>query len=124
MSANPVQIALTVEAGADAREREELTLRLRRELRQLSGASVERPVGGEAPPGTRAVELAQVGQLLVTLGGAATAVGALVAAVRSWLAAQGSGTVKMTIGGDTIEITGQLSAEQRWLMDTWIEKHR
>jgi hypothetical protein len=119
----PVQVTLVLETEADARELEELTARLRRELLALDVEAVERAPAGPAPEGTRAVDLAAIGTLLVTLGKGAAALAPLVAAVRSWLSARGAGTVKMQIGGDTIEVTGALSAEQRALVDAWIAAH-
>jgi hypothetical protein len=117
-----VQVAVTVEAGADDGERDELTGKLRRELRRLDVDAVDRP-HGQTPDGTRAIDMAQIGELLVTLATTATALGSLVAAVRSWLTAHGGGTVKLTIGGDSLEITGALSEEQRRLVDAWIKAH-
>ena len=119
-----VQVTLIVEAGADARERDESTTKLRREILNLNVHTVERPSAGDAPPGTRAIDLAQIGTLLVTLTSTATAVATLVTAVRSWLEARpGGGTVKMQIGGDTLEISGTLSEEQKRLVATWIAAH-
>ena len=70
---------------------------------------------------TRAVDLAQIGTLLVTLGQTTGAITALVSAVRAWLGARGTGTVKLTVGGDTIEVTGHLSDEQKALVGAWIK---
>jgi hypothetical protein len=119
----PVHVTLVLEADGDAREVEETTARLRRELLSLDVDAVERAPAGAAPEGTRAVDLAAIGTLIVTLGKGAAALAPLVAAVRSWLAARGAGTVKMQIGGDSIEITGNLSADQRMLVEAWIAAH-
>ena len=122
-SDDPVRVTLVLETDGDARELEELTSKLRRELLRLDVDAVERAPAGPAPDGTRAVDLAAIGTLLVTIGKGAAALAPLVAAVRSWLSARGSGTVKMQIGGDTIEVTGALSPEQRMLVETWIKAH-
>ena len=114
---------LVVEVGDDERERDELTTRLRHELLRLDVDAVERPSLGAAPAGTRAVDLAQIGTLLVTVGQTAAGITALIAAVRSWLAARGTGTVKMQIGQDVLEVTGQLSGEQQALVDAWVKAH-
>lgn len=123
MSAETVQVKLVVEAGEDSQERDEITTRLRRDLLQLNVDSVERLSEGEAPAGTRAVDIAAIGTLLVNIGQGVAALTPLVTAVRSWLAARGSGTVKMQIGADTIEVSGNLSDHQKTLVDAWIKAH-
>lgn len=120
-SDDKIRVAVLVEAGGDARERDELTTRLRRELLRLDVDAVERPPTGVAPPGTRAVDLASVGALLVTLAQTTGALTALVTAVRAWLGAHGSGTVKLSVGGDTIEVSGQLTDAQKDLVAAWIK---
>ncbi len=122
-SSDPVHVTLVLDTDGDARELEELTARLRRELLRLDVDAVDRAPAGPAPEGTRAIDLAAIGTLIVTIGKGAAALAPLVAAVRSWLSARGTGTVKMQIGPDIIEVTGTLSPEQRMLVDTWIKAH-
>ena len=117
-----VQVKVVVD-GEDDQERNELATKLRRELLRLDVDAVERPTAGEAPAGTRAIGPAEIGALLVTFTKGATALASLVAAVRSWLAARGAGTVKLQLGADTIEVTGRLSEEQRALVEGWIRAH-
>ena len=52
---------------ADAEEIAEATLQLRRELLDLDVDAVEVPRAGEPPPGTRAVDVAALGALVVSL---------------------------------------------------------
>jgi Effector Associated Constant Component 1 len=123
MARDKVQVTLVLDAGDDAREREDLTSTLRRELLQLDVDAVERVSAGDAPPGSRAIDMAQIGTLLVTVGNTATGLTALITAVRSWLGTRGNGTVKMQIGGDTLEITGHLSEDQKAVVAMWIKAH-
>lgn len=89
---------------ADAAEIEQLTLALREEILQLDEVNaVEQATAGPAPEGTRAIELAAIGSLLVSVApGAAAKVFQL---VRAWLAGRPSPPpLKITVGGNTIEI--------------------
>jgi len=114
-----IQVKLIVEAGADVQEREEATTTLRRQLLMLDIDRVERASPDDPGP----PDLEQVGTLLVTVGSTATAMGALVAAVRSWLAARGAGSVKIQLGADTLEIVGNLSDPQKASVAGWIKAH-
>ena len=69
MQERPATLGIHVAVGpdADAEEVAEATLQLRRELLDLDVEAVELPRAGKAPPGTRAVELAALGALLVTI---------------------------------------------------------
>lgn len=69
MEAGPVMLGIQLAVGpdADAEEIAEVTLSLRRELLDLDVEAVELPPGGEPPPGSRAVELAALGALAVTV---------------------------------------------------------
>ena len=62
-----VGVQLAVGPDDDAEQVAEATLRLRRELLDLDVEAVEVPSAGEPPPGTRAVELAALGALVVTV---------------------------------------------------------
>lgn len=55
------------EPDADPEEVAEATLQLRRELLDLDVGAVETPRAGEAPPGTRAVELLALGGLVLSI---------------------------------------------------------
>jgi hypothetical protein len=116
----PAQVTLVLRAAADPRELEALTAKLRRELLALDVKAVERPSAGRAPAGTRAVELAAIGTLVVTLGKSAAALGPVIAAVRSWLATLGTGTVEIQDKDGGIKVSGRLSAKQEVLVERWI----
>jgi len=125
MEEQPATLGIQVAVGPDADPEEvaEATLQLRRELLDLDVEAVELPRGGEPPPGTRAVELAALGALVVTVG-QSPLLGPVVAAVRSWLAGgQQQRSIKMELDGDTLELSGLSSKEQQRLVDEWLGRH-
>jgi hypothetical protein len=116
-------VHLTVGPEDDAEQVAEATLRLRRELLDLDVEAVELPPAGEPPPGSRAVELAALGALLVTVG-RSQLLGPVVAAVRSWLAGSTQPrSIKLELDGDTLELSGVSSKEQQRLTDEWLARH-
>jgi hypothetical protein len=115
-------IQVAVESGADAEEVAEATLQLRRELLDLDVESVEIPRAGDPPPGSRAVDLAALGTLVVTVA-QSQLLGSVVAAVGSWLAGSRQRSIKLELGGDVLELTGVSSGEQRRLTDEWLRRH-
>ncbi|HEU4398008.1 MAG TPA: hypothetical protein VFU54_09265 [Actinomycetota bacterium] len=117
-----LDIQLAVEPDDDAEQVAEATLQLRRELLDLDVDAVELPSGGEPPPGTRAVELAALGALAVTLA-KSQMLGPVVAAVRGWLAGSPQRSIKLELDGDVLELTGLSSKEQRRLTDEWLRRH-
>jgi hypothetical protein len=115
---------LEIGAGedADAAELDALTSGLRRELLELDVDEVKRADAGEAPEGARAVDAAAIGTLVVTL--ANPIFGAVAAVVSSWLSRSGSRSLKMTLDGDTIEISGGVSSDERErLIGAWVARH-
>lgn len=100
----------------------EATLQLRRELLDLDVDAVELAPGGEPPQGTRAVELAALGALVVSVANSQL-LGPVVAAIRSWLGGSPQRTIKLQMDGDVLELTGLSSAEQRRLTDEWPSRH-
>src|SRR5215211_2864718 len=124
MEEQPARLGIQVAVGPDADPEEvaEATLQLRRELLDLDVEAVELPRGGEPPPGTRAVELAALGALVVTVG-QSPLLGPVLAAVRSWLAGAPQRSIKLELDGDTLELSGISSTEQRRLVDEWLGRH-
>ena len=124
MEERPETLDIQVGAGPDddAERVAEATLQLRRELLDLDVEAVELPSRGEPPPGTRAVELAALGALVVTAA-KSQLLGPVVAAVRVWLGGAPQRTVKLELDGDVLELTGVSSKEQRRLTDEWLRRH-
>jgi hypothetical protein len=115
-------ICVTVGPSAEADDVDEATLQLRRELLDLDVDAVELPRAGEPPPGARAVELAALGGLVVTVG-QSQLLTAVVAAVRSWLASSRGRSIRLELGGDVLELAGVSSDQQRRLTDKWPRRH-
>ena len=112
------------EVGADAEQLEELTRALREEILALDVESVVPRSGGEAPPGTRAVDAAAIGALVVSVAPALEALARLVTTVVDWLRRGGTQrTVRLKIGDDELELSGASSAMQQQLAMDWIHAH-
>ena len=120
----PTMLGIGVATGpdADAEDIAEATLQLRHELLDLDVDAVEVPRAGEPPPGAKAVDLGALGALVVTLG-QPQLLGAVVAAVQSWLSRSRQRSIRLELGGDVLELTGVASDEQRRLTDEWLRRH-
>jgi hypothetical protein len=115
-------VQVVVGPDGDAEETAEATLRLRRELLDLDIDAVEVPGSGEPPPGSRAVDVAALGALLVHLANSEMLAG-VVGAVRSWLSGSSRRSIKLELDGDVLELRGVSSQEQRRLTDEWLARH-
>jgi hypothetical protein len=124
MGDRTVQVRL-LEEGADAERLDQVTGYLRREMLELDVDDVTALPAGEAPPGTRAFDVAMVGGLMVTLGQSTMALQNIITAVRAWL---GRGndvrrSVRLEIGGDVLEIADASAEDQDKLVDLFVRKH-
>ena len=119
------QLAINLEAGDDVSpfELEELTAAVRRELLQLDVESVDRVSGGPAPDGTRGIDVAAIGALLVSLSKATPVLGQVVDVIQAWAARSPNRTVKLTLDGDTLELNGMSEDEQRRVVRDWMARH-
>ena len=119
------QISLSLaEEGADDERLDALTGYLRKDLLLLDVDDVQR-AAGEAPSGSRAVDVAALGALVVTLGSTATGLKDVIATVRGWLSRGGSvrRTVKIEIDGDVLELSEVSAAEQDRLVNLFVDRH-
>ena len=116
------QMVVTVtEDDADAQRLEEITLALRSELLSLEVEDVRHVRQGEAPPGTRGLDVATAGALLVAINQSVPVVGGVVAAVRRWLAGGShSRTVELTVGENTIRLDASTQEQQQALVDDFL----
>jgi hypothetical protein len=116
-----VQVA---EEGADDERLDEVTGYLREELKQLDVGGVSPVRVGEAPDGTRALDVIAVGGLLVSVANS-QALRSVVSAVRRWLS-RGQGTprsVRMEIDGDVLELSGASEGDQERLVEMFLTRH-
>ena len=109
--------------GHDAEELAELTQRLRDELLELDVDAVEPATSGAAPDGAKGLELLAVGGLVVRFAMKTTVLRSVVDSVVGWLGRQQARSVKLTLDGDTLELTGVSSDEQRRLIELWVARH-
>jgi len=117
-----LRIQITAGRDGDADEIARATLLLRRELLDLNVDVLAAPTAGQPPPGSRGLDLAAVGALVVNLT-ESPLLAAVVTAVRSWMAGSSRRSIKLELGGDVLELTGVSSAEQRRLTDEWLSRH-
>jgi hypothetical protein len=122
MGGGAMTFDLQIEAPhADPQELEVLTLQLRRELLDVNYVRVDLPTGGDLPPGSKGVDATALGALVVTLA-QSSGLAALIRAVQGWLSASNR-TVRIKAGDDMLEVVGVSSADQRRLIDAWIDSH-
>ena len=105
---------------------EDETLALRRELLDLDVDDVRPVRGGAAPEGAKGVEALVAGTLLVTLS--QEAVKALVATAVDWLRRRRGGGedaagLRLQIGDDVLALRDGTSAEDRALIDAFLDRH-
>ena len=96
MSENPAELFIEVvlEEGHEA-ELDELTRQLKAEVQDLSVDSVEDVINGNAPDGTKALDLTVIGQMAVTL--APTIIPPLFELLKSWVERKPSTPVKIKV---------------------------
>ena len=120
-----VLVALEADSDADDIECETIARQLRSELRHVDFDSISEFDGAEAPAGAKGAELAEWGVWLVTLSASGGVLTSLISVAKDWLDRRGGGNrIKITIGGDTIELDGASSAQQAALMKDFIRRHQ
>ncbi|HUR04285.1 MAG TPA: caspase family protein, partial [Nonomuraea sp.] len=111
-----------VDDSADPQELDELTATLRADLLDLD-VVVGLPEAGATPQGSKAILSFAIGGLTVALAGTEL-LGAIVEAVTAWLTRHRDRSVKMSLDGDLLEVTGVASPDQRRLIDEWLARRR
>jgi len=120
------ELGISLQGGPDVDDEElsELTSRLRTELLDLDVDDVVPASGsGDAPADAKGVALSVIGGLLVKFAVSPEGLRAVVSGVRSWVARQHIRSVKLTLDGDTCEVSGLDSDEQKRLIDLWVVRH-
>jgi hypothetical protein len=117
------QVTVVIDGGpgTDDREVAELTSQLRRRLLELEVESVELERGGAIPEGAKPLDPTSIGALVVTLTTAVLP--AALALVDTWLQHRPVRGVKVTIDGDSIEMTDASEAAQQRLLKAFVERH-
>jgi hypothetical protein len=125
MAAGPGELSVEVQAGSDTDTEElaQLAGRLGTELLDLDVHAVRQPVRGEAPEDAKGAGLLAAGELVVGLVASPEVLASIIDTVRSWLGRNRARSVKLTLDGDALEVTGVSSAEQERLIDLWVSRH-
>ena len=125
MAAGTGELSVELQAGpdTDAEELAQLAGRLRAELLDLEVAAVRQPTRGESPQGAKGAGMLAAGELVVGLVASPEVLASLIDTVRSWLGRNRARSVKLTLGGDALEVSGVSSAEQDRLIDLWVARH-
>lgn len=118
-----LSVELQAAPGADAEELAQLAGRLRAELLDLDVDAVRQPERGEAPEESKGAGWLAAGELAVRLVTSPEVLAAVIAGIRSWLGRNSARSVKLTLGGDALEVSGVSSAEQERLIDLWVSRH-
>ncbi len=121
---NELHILLT-EEDAEAERVAELTGYLRQELRDLDVDDVTTLPGGEVPPGARAVDVTQIGALLVTLGSSVTALNQVMTAIRSWMGRHHDTrpSLHLRMGDDVLEVSEATDDQVAEAFEIFIRRH-
>ncbi len=119
------ELAAVLDAGPDydAEELLELTQGLRGELLELDVDAVGLSTDGEAPEGAKGGELLALGGLAIKFALDSAVLRSVVDTTVAWLGRQQARSVKLTLDGDTLEVTGVSSDEQSRLVEQWIARH-
>jgi hypothetical protein len=118
-----LSVELQAAPGADAEELAQLAGRLRAELLDLDVDAVRQPERGEAPEESKGAGWLAAGELAVRLVTSPEVLAAVIAGIRSWLGRNSARSVKLTLGGDALEVSGVSSAEQDRLIELWVARH-
>jgi hypothetical protein len=119
------ELTVEVEAAADAdfEELAQLTSRLRDELLGLDVDAVQAASDGDAPDSSKGFALLAAGGLVVRFVLRRDLLESIIEGVRSWLVRQHARSIKLTLDGDSLEVTGVRSAEQDRLVELWVMRH-
>jgi hypothetical protein len=116
-------VELEVTADTDAEELALLTNRLREELLGLDVDAVYPASGGQAPDSSKGIGLLAAGGLVVRFVLRQDLLHSIIDGVQSWLSRQHARSIKLTLDGDSLELTGVSSAEQDRLVELWVMRH-
>ncbi len=107
---------------ADDQELIGLSESLRQDLLELDVDSVSRPALGRAPEGSKGLDVAAVGALLVALKSSVEVATQVMTAVRSWMQrTKGSTqTLKLTMNGQTLELSAATVDQQQQLVNAFV----
>ena len=117
------ELTLIVDGGpeSDAQAVSELTSQLRGRLLELDVDRVELVRDSDVPDGAKPVDAVTIGALAVTL--TPTIVTAVVELVKAWVGNRPVRGAKLTIDGDSIELTNASERDQDRLTRAFLERY-
>ena len=118
-----LSVELQARPDTDGEELAHLVGRLRAELLDLDVDAVQQPARREAPEESKGASLLAAGELAVRLVTSPEVLASIIAGIRSWLGRNSVRSVKLTMDGDALEVSGVNSAEQDRLIDLWVARH-
>jgi hypothetical protein len=125
MSANRTTVELFLDLGDLPPEPAEAgMIYLIDELAALGVLDVARKESGILPAGARASGSVELGALVIALGGAGATLPALIQLLHYWLQRRRSGTIRLKIGDDELEITGKVpDTVSQQALDAFLRRH-
>jgi hypothetical protein len=119
-----MQAMLILEPGADVDpdELDQLTAELRRRLLdELDINAADPAVSKQVPESAKPIVALTVGTLVITLS--PVMLHSVVHLIQAWIENHPIRSAKVTVGSDSIEVTDVTRADQRRLIDSFIERH-
>ncbi len=112
------------ETGADAERLDRLSALLREELLEFDVDTVVPAPTGDAPAGSRGVDAAAIGTLVVSVEAGVELLTHLIRGVRAWLhrSTAPDRSVELTIGDATIRLTDVSTPQQDRLIDQFVHR--
>ncbi len=113
-----------IDPEADDERLSMVTETLRQDLLALDVDSVKRVPSGAAPDGSKGLDPAAIGALLVALKSSVELATQVVGAVKSWLRRGGTKNptqvLKLTVNGQSIELSAATVDQQQQLVDAFV----
>ncbi|GAA1577280.1 hypothetical protein GCM10009827_118910 [Dactylosporangium maewongense] len=119
-----VLVVVAPDPDADPAVTERLGRQLQREIRDLDVEHVRMASSASTPEGTKGVDGATLGTLLVALSASGGVLTTLIGTLHHWLGRQRAGQrIMVTIDGDTIELQAASAEERFALIDAYVRRH-
>ena len=123
MGADQIELRVVLDGSEDDEALADSADRLLQELCELDVDDVQPASAGDAPAGSKGIELVALGALIVKLARSGKVLGQVVSAIRDWMGRNNANSVRLEIGGDVLEIKGVSPDERRVLIDDWVQRH-
>jgi hypothetical protein len=121
MDEKRLDVVVAGKADSDPAELDALTRELRRRLLELDVESVSAVRDQDVPEGAKPIDAITIGSLLVTLSPAVLQ--SVVSLVDTWASNRRVKSVKLTLEGDSIELTDAAPEDQQRLLELFLERH-